>query len=852
MSAAALEASPIAGAPPPATPLLRLAKRTRVKTLCHSRFSFMVEDPEGPGGAHDAPASSKVEDPFDLCGSTIQDKYRVVSVVGAGGFGVVYRGVHTGFGEPIAIKCLKLSTELDEASREKLLTRLQDEGRVLHRLSKQSSGIVQALDVGAVTTPRGPWVPYLVLEWLDGESLAEFIATRRRAGPAAMSLVEAMSLLAPAASALAVAHRQKVAHRDVKPDNLYLTEVSGQRTMKVLDFGIAKVLTQHATFTAAAAATQQAASAFTPSYGAPEQFNKKRGATGPWTDVFALVLILVELVSGERALDGDDATQLYIASADPASRPTLRYHGVDTSEEVELVLQQALAVDPSERFQDAGSFWSALEAAVGASEMSDPTPPPDVSETGEFVSRLDIELASGPLSANAKSPGSGRHAPAAKEEADNETGSPPGEAQPHPAKSPTTKRSKDPEPTAPRSPGAKRRSTPPEAEAELSTAPSATIGDDDPEPSSGSRWIPLVVLLALAGAGLLYWQLRAIVPTPVDADLRSPTPPQTTSSPIPETSGSTLVVTAPVPTKTRQKPPTSSATTDTEPDAATVDGGLDGSVDASPPDAEAPVQVALPAGMVFIPNKSGDANGDAGPAAPSGFFIDRTEVSASSYRDCVMAGNCKKATRIVLTEETAKALGGVPNIDATTTPEQLAAAWGKRCNEVRNALDHPINCVNFPSAEDYCSSKKKRLPTSAEWTLAATGDSSNKYSWGQQAPECSFSCYGLNGSCVTSAKEVASCAIGSRKRDRTGLGLVDMAGNVAEWVSDKSNKRAPHGPTWRLVRGGSFIDEAGGILNTTSRSVPPVTAYVSVGFRCAKDAPAGYHPPPASKGDSKP
>ncbi|HZO11771.1 MAG TPA: serine/threonine-protein kinase, partial [Polyangiaceae bacterium] len=302
----------------------------------------------GPS-ASDAPTAAdggKGSDPFELCGVTIADKYRVVSLVGTGGFGVVYRAVHTGFGEPVAVKCIKLPGELGAREREELLTRLQDEGRVLHRLSKQSSGIVQALDVGAVTSPNGQWLPYLVMEWLEGETLAGYMRARLSRGEGALSIAQAIELLEPAARALEVAHKQKVAHRDVKPENLYLVEVAGQRTIKVLDFGIAKVLAQHATFTAAPAATQKAASAFTPSYGAPEQFNKKRGATGPWTDVFALALILVEAVSGERALDGDDATQLYIAAADPAARPTLRHKGVQASEAVEDVLSRALAVEP--------------------------------------------------------------------------------------------------------------------------------------------------------------------------------------------------------------------------------------------------------------------------------------------------------------------------------------------------------------------------------------------------------------------------------------------------------------------------------------------------------------------------
>src|SRR3954462_12564593 len=154
-----------------------------------------------------APESSK--DPFQLCGSTIEGKYRVASVVGDGGFGVVYRGVHKGFGELIAIKCLKLPQQIDEKQRESLLEQLREEGRLLHRLSKATNGIVQALDVGAFTTEAGVWVPYLVLEWLEGETLADHLHRRAAAGEGSYSLADAIKLLEPAARALAVAHKQK-------------------------------------------------------------------------------------------------------------------------------------------------------------------------------------------------------------------------------------------------------------------------------------------------------------------------------------------------------------------------------------------------------------------------------------------------------------------------------------------------------------------------------------------------------------------------------------------------------------------------------------------------------------------
>src|SRR5579871_1672474 len=216
-------------------------------------------------------------DPFDLCGALIDGKYRVLAVVGQGGFGVVYKAVHEGFEAPVAIKCLKLPPHFDLKAQEELVKKLREEGRLLLRLSQRTPGILQALDVGSFLTPSGARVPYLVLEWLDGWTLGEEMSRRQ-----GMSLREAFVLLDPAARALAVAHEEKIAHRDIKPDNLFCIAPGGKPTIKILDFGIAKLLGDAPT-PSSASTSIEAPSMFTPRYGAPEQFDKKRGASGPWT-----------------------------------------------------------------------------------------------------------------------------------------------------------------------------------------------------------------------------------------------------------------------------------------------------------------------------------------------------------------------------------------------------------------------------------------------------------------------------------------------------------------------------------------------------------------------------------------
>jgi serine/threonine protein kinase len=304
------------------------------------------------------------DDPFEWVGATVDGKYRVDEVVGHGGFGIVYRAHHLGFEEKVALKCLKLPKELQGGDRDRFRDSLVAEGRLLLQLSRATTGVVQALDVGAVVSPSKIWTPYLVLEWLEGTPLDRDLLQRRQKNEGGRSLGEAIELLDGAVRALGVAHGMNIAHRDIKPANLFLVDVAGKRTIKVLDFGIAKVLAESDSVTRAFEETGGTVAAFTARYGAPEQFSRRFGATGPWTDVFALALVLVEVVLGSPALEGTDAAQLFVAASDKMIRPTLRGRGFDPGDAVEAVLATALSVDPRERYPNATAFWDALTSAA--------------------------------------------------------------------------------------------------------------------------------------------------------------------------------------------------------------------------------------------------------------------------------------------------------------------------------------------------------------------------------------------------------------------------------------------------------------------------------------------------------
>ena len=94
------------------------------------------------------------DDPFAWTGATVDGKYRVDALVGEGGFGVVYRAYHLGFGEKVALKCLRIPPTLIGPDRDRFFSSFLAEGRLLHQLSKSTAGIVQALDVGGAVSPN--------------------------------------------------------------------------------------------------------------------------------------------------------------------------------------------------------------------------------------------------------------------------------------------------------------------------------------------------------------------------------------------------------------------------------------------------------------------------------------------------------------------------------------------------------------------------------------------------------------------------------------------------------------------------------------------------------------------------
>lgn len=301
----------------------------------------------------------------DLSGRVIDGRYHVERRIGEGGFSVTYKAIHLALDVPVAIKVLKLPAHLDGERKATFIEHFLAEGKLLFKLGAIHPAIARSFDAGTVVGADGAVLPFIVMEWLDGISLDTELQARRAGSSPTFALRDALRLLHPVGIGLGVAHDEGIVHRDVKPGNIFLLQAPGAISAKILDFGVAKVLGQWPTLTGQMADTTGDASAFTPAYSAPEQWLRRLGATGPWTDVYAFALVLVEMMAGRRALDGSDGPQLMAACLDPAVRPTPRALGCQVSDEIEAVFQRALALDPRNRHPNLRALWAELGRASG-------------------------------------------------------------------------------------------------------------------------------------------------------------------------------------------------------------------------------------------------------------------------------------------------------------------------------------------------------------------------------------------------------------------------------------------------------------------------------------------------------
>ncbi len=676
---------------------------------------------------------------------------------------------------------------------EQLTQRFKREARAIAAL--RHPNIVMVHDFGV--SDHGH---YMVMEYIEGADLRREMI-RRSAAKQPYTSDEILNLATQIASALDYAHNQGVIHRDVKPGNIFVNP-NGQAILG--DFGLVMLRDRISQMTLG--------SAFgTPEYIAPEQAMDSRAAV-PQSDIYALGGIVYELVTGQLPFEADSPLSLALKHVSEEPTPPRKFNPT-LPPAVETVILRALAKAPEERYATAQAFVEALRQAwkrpaaptTSATPVRDDTiPPPPYSPI----------LDTGPLSM----PGPPISQPA----------SPLKQAPPA-----------APPPTIPPAP----------AQSSLAA----------PLPAKKRRgpWRAMILLLfltALGGVGYAGYLSGAFPflqppepPTAIPTATASPTPTlaTVTTEGTPLTIASTGDIATPSPTitpeaatETPTPTPTATATpTPTDTPTPTPSPTATPTPQPTPTPTLAPGEVMtrtvdgmvmrfIPAGMFLMgaPDSDPEARAHEKPqheVTLSAYWMDQTEVTTDQYKLCVAAGAC----------------------DAPYTK----TAYDNPANG-----NHPMVLLSWEEAAAYCqwvgeqTGWDAHLPSEAQWEKAASWDpisnSKRLYPWGDELDKSHVAVSGRTS------------PVGSYPTGASAYGILDMAGNVWEWVYDWYNKDYyktqnlppdPTGPekgTNRVFRGGSFESwskperelrvtyrEIGAPASVTNRPAKGP----NLGFRCA-------------------
>jgi eukaryotic-like serine/threonine-protein kinase len=270
--------------------------------------------------------------------------FQVVRLLGEGGFGEVYEAEDPFLQRRAAVKVLHAGMGQDP----ELVRRFLNEARAASAI--RHPNIIDVFDAGVTSDGE----PYILMEFLDGDSLQKIIAQQGR-----LDLVTAQEVARQAASALSAAHAAGIVHRDLKPENLFLVPDAAAAlgfTVKVLDFGIAKVSQQGDRNSAVR--TQAGLLMGSPAYMSPEQCRDSSDVDHR-TDIYSLAIIVYEMLAGVTPFSSKSATEMLVMqlSADP---PPLRQHVPDLPDNIDRAIARALSKDREIRYSSVDYFVGAL------------------------------------------------------------------------------------------------------------------------------------------------------------------------------------------------------------------------------------------------------------------------------------------------------------------------------------------------------------------------------------------------------------------------------------------------------------------------------------------------------------
>lgn len=272
-------------------------------------------------------------------GMKIDERYEIVSVLGVGGFATVYRAHHLTIDRDVALKVMDLKKGVDPSYSGRFFREAKIAAKIHH------NNVVSIYDFGHVAETGQP---YIAMEMLHGHDLSHEISKN---GP--LSPNRAFVLFRPVLDALSEGHRLGIVHKDLKPENLYLVDPGGPRElMKILDFGVARINSSEV-----AKLTSAGQLLGTPRYLAPEYITSQN--VSPAIDVYQMALILSEALTGIPAVSGDPFHAMMLHCSGQIQISDFLLNGP-----VGEVFRKAIAIEPTERYENCAAFGEALDTVA--------------------------------------------------------------------------------------------------------------------------------------------------------------------------------------------------------------------------------------------------------------------------------------------------------------------------------------------------------------------------------------------------------------------------------------------------------------------------------------------------------
>ena len=282
------------------------------------------------------------QDPDKIVGKVLMGKYKVIRLVGIGGMGNVYEVNHELFNKRLAIKVIKA----EMLHNEEAISRFKREAMLAAKLDHPN--IVKVYDYGATDTGQH----FILMEFVEGVTLRQLLKKEKRIEPYRAAVI-ALQI----AKALDYAHRQGVVHRDLKPDNIFVRHLSGEDFVKVVDFGVAKLLTGDTTKTL----TKDGYAPGTPEYMSPEQVLARPDIDGR-ADIYSLGVIMYEMITGIRPFRRDTPLASAVAHLKEDPPPFLPYIKENVPDALEVLIFQMMNRNKFKRPKDAQEVINRIKA----------------------------------------------------------------------------------------------------------------------------------------------------------------------------------------------------------------------------------------------------------------------------------------------------------------------------------------------------------------------------------------------------------------------------------------------------------------------------------------------------------